>query len=153
MRLIAEYIKLTKKERQTHLNLTEECTERGGNSTQFKGMLAVYLDTYIPHGRKDGIYLCHACNNDKCSNLNHLYWGTPKENHDDGIASGRIKPPPFNIDHLRSIGFKDSKSAAESARKGNLGKPKTAEHKRKISETLRNRKAGVVELVDTNHSK
>lgn len=140
MRLIKEYIRLPKSERQKHLRLDEPCIERGGNSTQFKGMLAVYVDTEIPHGRRDGVYLCHACNNDKCSNLTHLYWGTPKENYDDGVECGRIElKGSSDIEHLRKIGF-DSKTAAEAGRRGNLGKPKSEEHKRKISEALRNRK-------------
>ncbi len=75
---IDEYIKLSKEERQTHLDLSTECIEIGGNSPRFRGLLAHYLKTTIPSGIK--IQLCHACHNGKCSNPKHLYWGTHKEN-------------------------------------------------------------------------
>lgn len=75
-----------KPERQKHLNLEEPCLERGGNSTIHKGVLAQFLETTIPHGTK--VLLCHACNNGKCSNPKHLYWGTSKENVEDSIRAG-----------------------------------------------------------------
>ena len=62
---INEYITKPINERKTHLRLGEPCCERGGNSTNHKGVLAEYLDTTIPKGR---ILLCHACNNPNCSN-------------------------------------------------------------------------------------
>ena len=40
-----EYMKLSKEERQAHLNLDEDCLERGGNSTSHRGVLAQFLDT------------------------------------------------------------------------------------------------------------
>lgn len=75
------YIVLSKEERQKHLRLEEVCLEIGGDSREFRGVLSHYLKTTIPKGMK--VHLCHACNNSKCSNPNHLYWGTPKENMDD----------------------------------------------------------------------
>jgi hypothetical protein len=66
---IEEYIILPLEKRQGHLRLNEPCIERGG--------------TYS--------VACHACHNAKCSNPCHLYWGTPKENWQDGVASGKIK--------------------------------------------------------------
>ena len=77
-----------KQHRQSHLDLTESCIERGGNSTNHKGVLAQYLNTTIPYGRK--YLLCHACNNEKCSNPKHLYWGSPKENVEDAIKNGNF---------------------------------------------------------------
>ncbi len=76
----------TKMERQSHMDLSEPCIERGGNSTNHKGVLAQYLDTNIPYGIK--YPLCHGCHNGKCSNPKHLYWGTPKENVEDSIENG-----------------------------------------------------------------
>lgn len=66
---VADFIFRSREERRTHLNLDEPCCERGGNSTNHKGVLAQYLNTTIPSGR---ILLCHACNNAKCSNPKHL---------------------------------------------------------------------------------
>ena len=73
MKLTEEYIKLPQDQRQRHLDLDSPCLERGGNSTVHKGVLAQYLDTDIC---KKGVDLCHACHNDKCSNPQHLYYGT-----------------------------------------------------------------------------
>jgi len=88
---IEDHIKLTKAERQQHLKLDEPCVERGGNSTQHRGILVEYLDVTFPKGR---ILLCHACNNADCSNPHHLYWGTDKENIiEDGNKFGAHKSP------------------------------------------------------------
>ena len=75
---IYEYIKNSKTERQIHLSLFEECIEIGGNSREARLLLAHFLKTTVPKGMK--IHLCHACNNSKCSNPRHLYWGTAGEN-------------------------------------------------------------------------
>lgn len=83
MKDIYDYIKLTKKERQEHLDLDDYCIERGGGSTICKGLLAHLLETTIPKGHQ--IHVCHACNNGKCSNPKHLYWGTASENRMDRV--------------------------------------------------------------------
>ena len=94
MILIEDYLLLSKDERQKHLRLDDPCIERGGPSkgglsSYCKGLMAHQLDTTIPVGHK--IHVCHACNNEKCSNPNHLYWGTAKENRLDQIANGTDK--------------------------------------------------------------
>ena len=90
MKLIEEYIQLSREERQSHLDLNQACIERGGPSrlvsTYCRGLLAHIFDTSIPTGNK--IYVCHACNNNKCFNLKHLYWGTATENVQDAIIEG-----------------------------------------------------------------
>lgn len=75
---IDEYILLSRDERRAHLELNTVCDERGGNSKEFRGLLAHHLNTSIPKGHQ--AYLCHACHNGKCSNVKHLYWGTPTDN-------------------------------------------------------------------------
>ena len=88
MRPVTEYIKETREERRSHLNLSSPCFERGGNSpSEYKGLLAWVLKTTIPCVG-DKIDLCHACHNKKCSNPAHLYWGTRKDNMQDAIERG-----------------------------------------------------------------
>ena len=95
-----EYMSRSKKIRQGHLDLEDECIERilktqyrtSGYSYYLKGLLAHILDTNIPLLNKDGVkvLLAHACNNAKCANPKHLYWATHKENiHDSGTCHER----------------------------------------------------------------
>ena len=87
---IYEYIKRPKAERQSHLQLTDPCIDRGGATTyssfQCRALLAHVLDTTLPVGGK--IHLCHACKTKRCSNPYHLYWGSASENHLDRMANG-----------------------------------------------------------------
>jgi hypothetical protein len=88
---IQEYILLDREERRKHLDLESECMEVGGaGSSEYKGLLAHFLKTTIPTKLRT-VYLCHACNNEICSNPKHLYWGTPKDNHIDRVESGNYK--------------------------------------------------------------
>ena len=130
---ITEFITRSRDERRAHLNIEELCCERGGNSTNHKGVLAQYLDTTIPSGR---ILLCHACNNSKCSNPKHLYWGTDYDNIViDGKEFGTHKNP-FDR-RVEKYGYE--KACAMNSRvgntfgSGNKGKPKSEEHKAKIA--------------------
>src|ERR1017187_48485 len=107
---IYEYILRSKEHRQRHLCLDEACICIGGRSDGFRGLLAHYLGTTIPKGKT--IHLCHACNNGKCSNSRHLYWGTNKENIDDSEFW---------------------KFGIEAARKVNTGRRKSESHKQKLS--------------------
>src|ERR1017187_2595342 len=85
---VEEYISLPIVERQNHLQLEDECIEIGGDSQNFTGLLAYYLNTTIPlKGTK--VHLCHACHNGGCSNLKHLYWGTNQENFHDAMNCGK----------------------------------------------------------------
>ncbi len=135
---IAEYITRSREERRKHLDLDEPCCERGGNSTNHKGVLAQYLDTSIPAGR---ILLCHACYNNKCSNPRHLYWGTDKENIlIDSKENGTWKSvwdrtvEKYGYDEACRRNAKGDKSAGGKA---NKGKPKSEEHKKKIAEAIK----------------
>ena len=51
----------------------------------------------IHHGLvPKGKHVCHRCDNPICTNPDHLWVGTPKENNDDKIAKGRdnwVRPP------------------------------------------------------------
>lgn len=137
---INEYIKQSLDFRQIHLNLNSQCIEIGGNSTNFRGILAYHLGTTIPKGHK--IHLCHACYNDKCSNVFHLYWGTAFENSKDSINNGRISPWDAVV---RKYGLEEAKRmnrkngiANRASEVGKIGgsKLKKESHKNKISLSL-----------------
>ena len=137
------YIKFTKEQRQKHLDLNSDCLERGGNSTNHRGVLAQFLDTNIPNNK---VVLAHACNNPNCSNPKHLYWATQYENIvEDGKSFGTWKNPwertveKYGLEEAKKRNARGNKSAGGKAQKGI---PKSAEHKRKISESLK-KKASV----------
>lgn len=135
---ITNFITKNREERRIHLDLTESCCERGGNSTNHKGVLAQYLNTTIPSGR---ILLCHACHNSKCSNPRHLYWGTDKENITiDAKENGTWKSlwerkvEKYGYEEACRMNSGGNKSAGGKA---NKGKPKSEEHRKKIAEAIK----------------
>ena len=133
MILVEEWINETREVRTEHLDLNESCVERGGNSTVHRGVLAQYLDTNLP----SKVDLCHACHNDKCSNPKHLYWGTRKENIQDAKDNGTWKSPWEGM--VAKYGYDEAcrmnsrKMVGNTLGSGNKGKPKSDEHKKKIS--------------------
>lgn len=138
MKLIEDYIQLPQEDRQSHLRLDEPCIERGGNSTTLKGLMAHIHETTIPSGKK--IHVCHACHNAKCSNPNHLYWGTARENRMDSIADGNLgiwenMVAKYGLEGAKAINRRNSDPS--KAGKGNLGTTKSEEHKKKISEAIK----------------
>jgi hypothetical protein len=137
MKLIEEYITLSKAERQDHLKLDDPCIERGGNSFYFKGLLAHLLDTTVPTGHK--IHLCHACHNGKCGNPNHMYWGTAQENRQDQVENGGKTIWDRTVDKygIEQATAMQARKTASKAGKGNLGKTKSPEHKAKIAEAIK----------------
>ena len=134
--LVETYLTKEQSERQSHLDLNDVCKERGGNSTNHRGVLAQYLDTPI-YGRPAD--LCHACHNDKCSNPKHLYWGTRKENVQDARNNGTFKTPFERI--VEKYGYEEAcrrnaRGNKSAGGKANKGKVKSAKHRKKISESL-----------------
>ena len=138
MKDVNEYIKESYESRTAHLDLESECREMGGNSTSFKGLLSHVLGVTIPKGSR--ILLCHKCHNANCSNPKHLYYGTPKENIIDQKENGTWKTvwermvEKYGYEEACKINGKGDKSAGGKA---NKGKPKSEQHKQKISESLK----------------
>lgn len=137
-----EYLQLSLEERQKHIDLQSPCLERGGISTNHRGVLAQYLNTNVFSSPVD---LCHKCNNGKCSNPQHLYWGTRKENIQDAKDNGTWKGNPFE-NSVAKYGYEEAcKRQALNSEKAALGgkagkgRKLTEEHKKKISETLKNK--------------
>ena len=130
----------TKEERQGHLDLASPCLERGGNSTNHKGVLAQYLACSIPKGR---VLLCHACHNAKCSNPKHLYWGSDKENVQDSKENGKWKSPyertieKYGEDWVKNKAKENGFLYGHLGGRANKGKAKTKEHKEKIANGLK----------------
>jgi hypothetical protein len=132
MKDINEYIKLSKEERQQHLRLTDPCIERGGQSMYCKGLLAHLRNTTIPSGNK--VHVCHACHNAKCSNPDHLYWGTPSENRRDAVNNGTKSIWECMVEKYGLEKAKEMQSRrGNNNGKGNKGKPKTELHKKNLS--------------------
>lgn len=136
---VNEYITRSREERQAHLVLNEPCCERGGNSTNHKGVLAEFLGSTIPSGR---ILLCHACSNPKCSNPRHLYWGTDKENIlIDSVAKGTHQSPwQRTVDkygYEEACRINSRSKVGNSHAKGRNVAPKSDEHKKKISDAIK----------------
>jgi hypothetical protein len=138
---IYEYIKRSKIDRQSHLILDDPCICIGGCSTNFKALLAHSLKTTIPSGKK--ILLCHACHNGKCSNVKHLYWGTPKENIDDARIVGSQKNiwenmvKKYGEQEARKMQKRIGADYSHMAKLGNKGKLKAQIQKQKISASLK----------------
>lgn len=88
---IEEYIKKSREERKSHLDRMQPCIEIGGDSRIFRGLLAHFLKTTISENKRGEVRIalvCHDCNNPKCSNPYHLYWGTHADNTKDQIERG-----------------------------------------------------------------
>jgi hypothetical protein len=150
MQNIYEYITLAIEKRQQHLKLDEACIERGAGSYYFKGLLAHLLDTTVPTGHK--IHLCHACNNSACGNPNHLYWGTASENAIDRMENGdrtiwEKMVEKYGYEEACKMNSKGKTGNTYGS--GNKGKPKSDEHKAKISANHKGgRKKKLVENAD-----
>ena len=147
MIIVEKWIQESREVRTAHLDLSEECLERGGNSTTHRGVLAQFLTTNFP----SKIDLCHACGNEKCSNPKHLYWGTRSENVQDAIVHGTLNGNPFLIlierhgeDRARQIMSERGSKFGKLGGQNNKGKPKSEAHRLKISESLKKRGRGEI---------
>lgn len=139
LKSILEYMLLSRNDRRLHLKLDESCDERGLiYSYHLTGLLAYLLGTTIPK-KGDNAIVCHGCHNAKCSNPNHLYWGSYMDNHQDQVENGTWQNPYART--KKKYGNERVSSIYSENAKGNKGNknPRSEEHKRKISESIKNK--------------
>lgn len=94
-------IQFTIKERflmQIHLTNKNKCWEWRGYKQKGYGRFLLNGKKILAHrasfiiffGKiKNGMYICHKCDNPSCVNPNHLYAGTPKQNALDSLYRNR----------------------------------------------------------------
>lgn len=89
------------------VNKTDTCWEWTGKISRtgygeitksvshFKTYFRTHRFSYELHfGKiKDGLFVCHSCDNRKCVNPVHLFLGTIEENHKDMVAKNRHYTP------------------------------------------------------------
>ena len=134
--LIEIYMGKAREERRSHLDLNEPCIEIGGDSENFRGLLCHFLKTTMPVGRST--FLCHGCNTQGCSNPSHLYWGTPSDNERDKKSAGTFKTAWQKTveKHGLEVAREIRKPHCARGGKNNAGKPKSKEHRERISKSL-----------------
>lgn len=69
-------------------------TKDGRPVIWFRGrlrMASIVAHTLYIGDVPDGIEVCHRCDNPECTNPEHLFLGTRRENIDDAMSKGRIK--------------------------------------------------------------
>lgn len=73
-------------------------------------MYAHRASWFIHHGEiRDGLYVCHHCDNRKCVNPDHLHLGTAQDNSDDAVSRNRFpvgsaaSPAVLKDDHVVQI--------------------------------------------------
>lgn len=130
-------IENTRAQRKQMLKLEEPCHERGLKySTQLVALVAYHYDTTMPVNG-NSIVVCHGCNNPKCSNPNHMYWGTKSDNKIDEYENGAPSIYQRMIDKHGKLRAKEIlKKRSSNGGKGNKGKAKSDEHKQKIREAI-----------------
>lgn len=134
---VEEYLLKPLDYRKQHLNLQEHCFSTI-SIPKLKKLLAEKLNVDLSSGR---VLICHGCNNSKCSNINHVYFGTDYEN----IVIDGKKFGTFENVHARTIKkygkekIKEIKARGDKSKggKGNKDKKKSNEHKKKISDSIK----------------
>lgn len=99
----------------------------------------------------DRRYICHSCDNPSCVRPEHLFIGTPTDNVRDCIAKGRdargekkavrgerngMSRPEVKEKHRAICASEEYRAKLSAAQKG---KPKSDEHRKKISDAHKER--------------
>ncbi len=62
--------------------------------------VALHMDSPAP---SNDLYACHTCDNSRCCNPAHLYWGSAKRNTNDRDERGRRKGPAGVTHHKAKL--------------------------------------------------
>lgn len=82
------YLLRSKEDRTSHIDLNQSCIEIDHrHNTYLRCLMAHHLKVKL-NGTPHSSHVCHACNNSLCSNPDHLYFGTPKDNWQDSVEAG-----------------------------------------------------------------
>ncbi len=125
---IKEYMQLSRDVRRAHLVVSEACDERGLRySYNLIALLAWMRNTTIPQ-KGDKAIVCHACNNAKCSNPNHLYWGSYTDNVLDQKDAGTYSSPNARLvaKHGAAAAKEIIKANCKKGGLGNKGKKRSS---------------------------
>lgn len=96
----------------------DDCWEWQGGLSHGYGRVGINNKTVSTHRAmyeilkgpiRQGMFLCHKCDNPKCCNPDHLFEGTQLDNMQDCKSKGRNKPPPnkklnsLQVEEIRSL--------------------------------------------------
>jgi len=91
--------------------ISEKIYKGRASSIEYRKALAEFTNTTLPSG--NDYPACHACNDGRCINPEHIYWGTPAENADDlvnyynEISEWKARKWITRRDILTAIKFRD----------------------------------------------
>lgn len=76
--------------------------------------------TYVHGPIPEGMFVCHTCDNPLCVNPEHLFLGTPRDNHQDMVSKGRLKPPKGETHWSTDLTVEDVVRIREAYAQGNV---------------------------------
>lgn len=97
---------------EKHVVRKDGCWDWEGTFLSGRGRLYLYRKAIQAHRASwmihygpipENMYVCHSCDNERCSNPAHLYLGTPSKNTIDMVLKGRKKHMKLNVSDVLEI--------------------------------------------------